>query len=195
MEFGILGPLRAVGPDGPIELGAPKQRALLAMLLLARREEAVPAERLIDVLWGEDPPARPPRRSRSTSPSCGARSGRGQPIVTRARGYAVELEPGQLDLERFETLVGAARARQPPRRGRRGCSREALALFRGPPLADAPLLGPAASEAERLADLRLAALEERSTPTSRSARHARAGRRAGGARRRAPATASGCTRS
>ena len=43
MEFAILGPLRVVGPDGPIELNAPKQRALLAMLLLAHREDAVSA--------------------------------------------------------------------------------------------------------------------------------------------------------
>jgi DNA-binding SARP family transcriptional activator len=57
MEFAILGPLRAVGEQGPIELPAAKQRALLATLLLAHRDEAVSPERLTDVLWGEEPPA------------------------------------------------------------------------------------------------------------------------------------------
>jgi predicted ATPase/DNA-binding SARP family transcriptional activator len=157
MDFAILGPLRVSGSEGPIELPAAKQRALLAVLLLAHREEAVAPARLIDVLWGEDPPATAPKavqvlvsRLRSA----------GVPIVSRPSGYAVELEPGELDLERFETLVEAARSAGALEEAARDL-RDALALFRGPPLADAPLLGPAASEAERLADLRLAALEER----------------------------------
>jgi DNA-binding SARP family transcriptional activator len=57
MEFSILGPLRVAGPDGLVELGAPKQRAVLAMLLLAHRDEAVPVTRLIDGLWDQEPPA------------------------------------------------------------------------------------------------------------------------------------------
>ena len=57
MDFAILGPLRVVGPEGEIELRAPKHRALLATLLLGYREGAVSATRLIDVLWDETPPA------------------------------------------------------------------------------------------------------------------------------------------
>ena len=163
MEFGILGPLRAVGPDGPIELKAAKQRALLATLLLAHREEAVPAARLIDELWGEAPPATAAKGLQVHMSQLRRALGPGQPIVTRASGYAVELEPGALDLERFEVLV--AQAREERAAGRlaeaAGLLREALGLFRGPPLADAPLLGPGASEPGRLAGLRLAALEER----------------------------------
>ena len=159
MEFAILGPLRVVGPDGPIELGAAKQRALLAALLLARREEAVPADRLIDVLWGDEPPATAAKALQVHVSRLRHALGPGDPIVTRASGYAVALEPGQLDLERFEALVARARE-QPPADASRLLG-EALALFRGPPLADAPLLGPAASEAKRLGDLRLAVLEER----------------------------------
>ena len=56
MEFAILGPLRVGGPAGSIEIRAPKQRALLAMLLLSYRDDAVSSGRLIDVLWDEDPP-------------------------------------------------------------------------------------------------------------------------------------------
>ena len=163
MEFGILGPLRAVGADGPIELGAPKQRALLAMLLLAHRDAAVSAERLTDGLWGEAPPATAPKALQVYVSQLRRALGPGHPIVTRGAGYAIELEPGQLDLERFDTLTDAARSARADGRLAEAAAalREALALFRGPPLADAPLLGPAASEAGRLTALRVATLEER----------------------------------
>src|SRR4051794_36214355 len=154
MEFAILGPLRVVGPDGPIDLKAPKQRALLAMLLLAHREDAVSAERLIDVLWGERPPATAGKALQVYVSQLRRALGTDSPIVTRANGYAVEIEPGQLDLARFERLVEQARGQAPD-----GASRmlaKALALFRGPPLADSPLEGPAASEPDRIAGLRLA---------------------------------------
>ena len=160
MDFAILGPLRVGGPAGPIELPAAKQRSLLAALLLAHREEAVAPARLIDMLWGEDPPATAAkalqvhisRLRRALAPD--------DRIVTRASGYAIALEPGELDLERFESLVARARAAGEPGEAS-ALLAQALALFRGPPLADAPLLGPAAGEAGRLADLRLAVLEER----------------------------------
>ena len=79
--------------------------------------------------------------------------------MTRSSGYAIDLEPGQLDLERFETLIAGAEDAPPAEAGE--LLREALALFRGPPLVDAPLLGPASTEADRLDELRLAALERR----------------------------------
>jgi DNA-binding SARP family transcriptional activator len=163
VDFAILGPLRAVGEQGPIELNAAKQRALLAMLLLAHRDGAVSPERLTDVLWGEDPPATANKALQVHISQLRRALGPEQPIVTRPSGYAVALEPGQLDLERFEALVERARSARGegdlPRAARD--LREALGLFRGPPLADAPLLGPAATEPDRLAGLRLAALEER----------------------------------
>src|SRR5919205_3205682 len=55
IEFRVLGPVAAVGDDGPITLGAPKQRALLAFLLL-NASAVVPRDRLVDVLWGSEPP-------------------------------------------------------------------------------------------------------------------------------------------
>ena len=158
MEFAILGPLRVGGPDGPIRVGAPKQRALLAMLLLAYREDGVSTSRLIDALWDEDPPATA-AKALQVHVSHLRRAIGAETIVTRANGYAIEVEPGQLDLERFETLV--ARAAEAPPADAGTLLREALALFRGPPLVDAPLYGPAATEADRLAELRLAALERR----------------------------------
>ena len=160
MDFAILGPLRVGGPAGPIELPAAKQRSLLAALLLAHREEAVAPARLIDVLWGEDPPATAAKALQVHISRLRRALGPDDRIVTRASGYAIELEPGELDLECFESLVARARATGKPGEAS-ALLGEALALFRGPPLADAPLLGPAAAEAARLADLRLAVLEER----------------------------------
>src|SRR3954454_3466725 len=103
MEFAILGPVRAVGADGAIDLKAAKQRALMAMLLLAHRDEAVWAERLMDALWGEHPPATAAKALQVHISQLRRALGPGQPIVTRPSGYGVALEPRQLDLERFET--------------------------------------------------------------------------------------------
>src|SRR4051794_8104954 len=148
MDFAVLGPLLVVGDDGPIEIRAAKQRSLLAMLLLARREAAVSVERLVDVLWGEEPPQTAVKAlqvyvsnvRRALGPA-GAR------IVPRPGGYGIELAAGELDLERFETLVAAAAGAR--ERGELDAAaaglREALALFRGAPLSDTPLLGPAAA--------------------------------------------------
>ena len=159
MDFSILGPLRVVGAEGPIELKAPKQRALLAMLLLAHREDAVSAERLIDVLWGEHPPATAAKALQVYVSQLRRSLGPDNPIVTRPSGYAIRLADGELDLDRFERLVEQARSSPPAQAADQ--LREALALFHGAPLADAPLEGIAASEPERLASLRLAAIEQR----------------------------------
>src|SRR5919206_584941 len=99
MEFAILGPLRVSGPDGAIEIGAPKQRALLAMLLLSYRDDAVSSGRLIDVLWDEDPPPTA-NKALQVHVSQLRRALRPQnPIVTRPAGYAIELAPGPLAAE------------------------------------------------------------------------------------------------
>ena len=143
------------------------------MLLLSHRLDVVSAERLIDALWGEQPHRRPRRRRCRSNISQLRRRARGRTRIARsAGGYATPARsPAQLDLERFETAgrarpTGEAAACRPPSR-----LREALALFRGPPLrrrAAARLRGMA--EADRLEALRLDALEhaDRGT-TSRSA--------------------------
>jgi predicted ATPase/DNA-binding SARP family transcriptional activator len=161
MRYALLGPLRVESDDGPIEIGAPKQRALLAMLLLSHRQEAVTADRLVDVLWGEDPPATAAKALQVHVSQLRRALGPGNAIVTRGAGYALELAPGELDLERFEALAAeAAHARAAGELDAAAeCLQAALALFRGAPLGDAPLLGPAAMEGERLAELRLGTLE------------------------------------
>jgi predicted ATPase/DNA-binding SARP family transcriptional activator len=163
LEFGVLGPLLVSRPEGPVELKADKQRALLAVLLLAYREESVTAARLVDELWGEDPPATAAKAVQVHLSRLRSVLGPAQPIVTRPSGYAVRIEPEQLDLARFEAL--SERARSARREGDLSAAadlwREALALFRGAPLADVPLLGVGAGEVARLAELELTALDER----------------------------------
>jgi predicted ATPase/DNA-binding SARP family transcriptional activator len=163
LDYAVLGPLNVSGPQGPIELKAPKQRALLAVLLLAHREESVSASRLVDELWGDDPPATAAKAVQVHLSKLRSALGPGQPIVTRPSGYAVDIEPEQLDLARFEALSERARAarRDGDPRGAAELWREALALFRGRPLEDVPLRGLAAAEAGRLAELEVAAIEER----------------------------------
>src|SRR3954471_24201562 len=132
MEFAILGPLRVGGSAGAIDLRAPKQRALLAMLLLSYREDAVSSGRLIDVLWDDDPPPTANKALQVHVSQLRRALGPENPIVTRPSGYTIELTAGQLDLERFETLVTRSRDAEPAEAAQ--LLRDALALFRGPPL-------------------------------------------------------------
>ena len=169
MDFAILGPLRVAGPDGEIEIRAPKQRSLLAMLLLSHRQDVVSAERLIDALWGEHPPPTA-TKALQVNVSQLRRALGAETIVTRSGGYRIALEPGQLDVERFETLVEQSRGK--PHEDAAELLHEALALFRGPPLSDAPLLGPGAIEADRLMSARLDALEQRLEHDLALGRHA-----------------------
>src|SRR4051794_22919131 len=127
MDFALLGPLRVTGPDGPVELNAAKQRALLAMLLLNHREAAVSSSRLIDALWGENPPATATKALQVYISQLRRTLG-GAVIVTRTNGYAIELDGGRLDLARFEALTARA-ANEPPDQAA-ATLRDALALFR-----------------------------------------------------------------
>ena len=163
MDFAILGPLRAVGAQGPVDLKAPKQRALLATLLLAPGDGVVGPERLIDAIWGDDPPATATKALQVHVSQLRRVLAPDEPILTRPAGYAIAVADGGLDLERFRALVaGARRAREDGDAGAAaGMLRDALALFRGPPLADVPLQGAMTFEPDRLADLRLQVLEER----------------------------------
>ena len=163
MEFGILGPLRVCARGGEIAVHGAKRRALLAVLLLHHRDAVVPAELLIDELWGDDPPASAAKGLQVHVAELRRALGDGQPIVTRPTGYALDLAPGALDLEHFEGHVDEARRLRAAGdlRGAADALRAALALFRGPPLADVEVVGRAAAEAARLDGLRLAALEDR----------------------------------
>jgi DNA-binding SARP family transcriptional activator len=149
LEFRILGPLEVLEDDRLIPLGGARQRALLA-ILLTRANEVVSRDRLIDELWGETPP----RTALNTLQYYVSQLRKvlgADRIVTRSPGYAIRVEPGELDLARFERLL---------EEGGDGV-RDALALWRGPALADFVYEAFAQTEVARLEELRLAALERR----------------------------------
>jgi YVTN family beta-propeller protein len=172
VEFRILGPLEASEQGAPIPLGAHKQRSLLALLLL-HRGEVVSADRLIDDLWGEQPPRTATKSLQVYVSQLRKTLGDGM-LETRGRGYVLRVDPEHVDVERFEGQL--ARGRQLLEAGdERAASetlREALALWRGPPLADFAYEPFAQTEIARLEELRLAALEERIEADLTLGRHA-----------------------
>jgi DNA-binding SARP family transcriptional activator len=150
MEFRILGPLEVSSDGQALDLGGAKQRALLAVLLL-EANRVVSRDRLIDALWDADPPDTAQKALQVYVSNLRKQLGRDR-IMTKAPGYAIQVQPGELDLERFERLVkGGGRQQQA----------EALALWRGPPLADFAHMRFALPEIGRLEERRLAVLEER----------------------------------
>ncbi len=168
LEFRVLGSLEVLDEGRPVALSGQKQRALLALLLL-RANDVVPAERLVDLLWGE----RPPRTAITSLQNFVSQLRKAlgpDSLETRAPGYRLRLEPEQLDLGRFEALVRRAREGDPVERAR--LLREALALWRGTPLADFAYEPWAQDEIRRLDELRLGALEERNAAEFELDRHA-----------------------
>jgi len=161
LSFRILGPFEVIERERSLGLGGPKQRALLAVLLL-HRCEAVSTDRLIDELWGERAPATAAKTVQVYVSNLRKALGDGL-LVTRGHGYMLQTEPGQVDLDRFEMLVAEGRralqAGDP--RGASDRLREALGLWRGPPLADFAYAPFARGETVRLEEARLAALEDR----------------------------------
>ena len=186
MQFAILGPVEARTNGSALQLGGPKPRALLAMLLLDANEP-VSRDRLIEGLWGDDPPP----SADQTLDSYVSRLRRvlgPDRVVRRPPGYLLVVEPGELDLERFERLVEG------------GSLHEALGLWRGPALADVLYEPFAGEEAERLEERRLVALEDRieADLAAGEGARARAGARgadAGAPVPRAPDSPSACSRS
>jgi ABC-type transport system substrate-binding protein/DNA-binding SARP family transcriptional activator/DNA-binding beta-propeller fold protein YncE len=155
LQFRILGPLEVARDDGPLDLPAGKPRALLAVLLL-HQGEVVSVDRLVDELWGEAPPPTAAKNVQGYVARLRRVLGNGT-LVTRAPGYALRVEA--LDAARFQTLVEEARHEEPA--GAAPRLEEALALWRGPPLADFAYEPFAQDEIRRLEELRLSALEDR----------------------------------
>ena len=158
MEFRILGPLEVVEQGRPLKLGGSRQRALLAVLL-TRANEVVSKDRLIDELWGAQPPGTATNVLQYHVSRLRKTLARDDVIVTRLPGYVIRVAPEELDLLRFENLVEEAR-RSPPERSAQ-LLRDALALWRGPALADLADEPFAQAEILRLEELRLDALERR----------------------------------
>lgn len=169
MQYRILGPLEVVDNGTVLDLGPPKQRAVLGALLI-EANRVVSLDRLIDELWGDDPPPQataslqayishlrrlvePDRQPRQSA----------HVLVTQPPGYVLRVHPDQIDAARFAAL--AAEGRQRLAEGSSAIARrllqEALSLWRGPALADFAYEDFARTEAGRLEELRLAALEDR----------------------------------
>jgi YVTN family beta-propeller protein len=173
--FRLLGPLEVSDGDQPFPLGEGRQRVVLVLLLL-HRNETVSSDRLIDALWGENPP---PTAAKVLQNHVGqlrrALDDRaGQRLQTRDRGYVLRAQDGELDVERFERLAeggGEALARERPAEAAARL-REALSLWRGPALVDVAYEAFAQPEIARLEERRIAALEQRIDADLALGRHA-----------------------
>jgi DNA-binding SARP family transcriptional activator/ABC-type transport system substrate-binding protein len=155
MEFRILGPLEVEDGSRSLPLAGAKQRSLLALLLLARGRP-VSTERLIEEVWNGVPPETALKSVQVYVARLRKTLGDDR-LVTRQRGYLLVVEPGELDADRFDDLVRSASGAQPAAAAAR--LREALALFRGDPLADLSLEPWAQPEIARLKERRQVALE------------------------------------
>ena len=162
MDFRILGSVEVSSGGLSLQLPGPRQRALLAYLLL-HANEVVPAERLLDELWVEVP-----RGGVAALQTQVSRLRRivGERLQTVGSGYCVRVEPGELDFERFRSLLAEAGATAEPA-ARASLLLDAEALWRGEPLAglDVPF---ASAERAALEELRLGAIEERLAATLES---------------------------
>src|SRR3954465_2064124 len=171
MEFRILGSIEAVGDEGPLPLGAPKQRALLALLLL-NANAGVSRDRLVDALWGAEPP-----KSAVSSLQVYVHGLRrvlgGERIERHGTGYRLRLDPVELDLGRFERLVDSAAAALGAGRASEAAEDlgRALELWTGAALADLAGEPVHAAEVPQLEERGLRALELRNDAELALGRH------------------------
>ena len=157
MEFLVLGPLEVRRDGESVELRGAKRRALLALLIL-HANEVVRTDRLVDDLWGEHPPENAAAALHSHVSRLRKALG-GHVLVTKPWGYVLRANPETIDLLQFEALVAEARTLAAQERRER--LRDALALWRGPALADVAAEPSLVGEVARLEELRLSALEQR----------------------------------
>ncbi|WP_307840407.1 BTAD domain-containing putative transcriptional regulator [Streptomyces sp. G44] len=175
LEYRILGPLEVLADGRPVPVRAAKQRALLAALLVDAGS-VVPTETLIARLWDEPPDGARNAlqnyvlRLRRTLGSAGDTG----PIRTCPRGYVIDVPEGALDLHRFDALTDRARAAVAAHAPERAAALlgEALALWRGEPLADVPSERLALEVVPALHERRLNALEARTEADFLLGRHA-----------------------
>jgi DNA-binding SARP family transcriptional activator len=172
VEFSLLGPFEVRRAGRPVALAGAKQRALLALLAL-HPNEVLSAARLVDELWGDEAPDTAASALQVyVSQLRKALEPDGPPytvLVTRPPGYMLAVGAGERDIDRFSDLVQAAREGDASAAAE--TLREALALWRGPPLADLAYESFAQTEAVRLEELRLEALEGRIEADLDAGRH------------------------
>jgi DNA-binding SARP family transcriptional activator len=160
-DFRILGSLEVEDGGRRVDVGGARQRALLTILLL-HRGEPVTAERLIEELYEGEPPPTAAKSLHAHVSRLRKALGPGDRLRTEAGGYALRVEPGELDAERFASLIAEARTvlRDDPEAALAGLDR-ALALWRGPPFGDLGYANFAQAERAGLEELHLSCQEER----------------------------------
>ncbi len=158
MDFRILGPLEVSDDGRLLDLGGAKHRTLLAVLLL-HANEVVSADRLIDALWEDEPPDTAAKALQVYVSKLRKALGK-ERVQTQAPGYRVNVEDGELDLQRVRALIAA------------GELPEAISLWRGPALSDFTYQRFAQAEIARLEELRLTCIEERLQADLARGRHA-----------------------
>jgi DNA-binding SARP family transcriptional activator len=156
LEFRLLGPLQVRAGGRILEIRRQKQRALVAALAL-RAGDVVTVDRLVDDLWGEQPPRTARHALENYVSEVRGILGKDL-IVTHPGGYQLAVEPDQVDVVRFERLLATARGGTAEERAE--ALRQALDLRRGPPLADLATEPFARAEIARLEELELNAREE-----------------------------------
>lgn len=163
MQFRILGPLQVLAGGRPLEPGAPKQRALLAYLLI-HANQVVQPDRILEELWPERQPDGGVKTLQvHVSKLRKALSAGGRNVLrTDGSGYVLEIGPNDLDAARFERLWRRARSDLDTNPARAAADlQRAEGLWRGPPLADFTYEPFAQSEIRRLEELRLGCIEDR----------------------------------
>jgi len=169
----VLGPLEVAGRDGPVMLGAPRVRTLLAALAI-HRPTACSTDALIDALWGDSPPASASKLLQVYVSQLRRILPPGIRVVTGTTGYSLELDPADMDAAEFERLLADGRAALAAANPALAASTlgRALALWRGPAYADVRYEEFALEEIERLERLPQLALEGRIDADLQLGRHA-----------------------
>src|SRR4051812_6998521 len=154
MDFRVLGPLEVVAESGVVERASGRRLSLLSCLLIAGGE-VVSHDRLVDALWGERPPATALNALQVHVHALRRQLG-AERIETEGPGYRLCLQPGELDLERFELLAARGRSELAGGEAEAAAStlREALEQWRGPAYEDVRYETFAQAEAARLEELR-----------------------------------------
>ncbi|MGH3040356.1 MAG: AfsR/SARP family transcriptional regulator, partial [Gaiellaceae bacterium] len=165
MTFSLLGPLEARVDGEALPLGGARQRSLLALLLL-HANETVSRERLIEGVWGAERPSTIGAALNvhlSKIRKLLAAAGTDATLVTELHGYVLRVDPERLDLHRFERLVREGRQALVAGHAEEAAATldRALALWRGPPLAELALDASVDGALARFGELRLSGLEDR----------------------------------
>ena len=172
MDLRMLGPFEVWDGSHQLRLDSGTQRTLLAVLAI-QRNVVVSTDRIIDALWGDDPPSSPLRtlryhvsKLRSTLGDVAVH------VVTRSPGYLLEVDPGGIDVHRFEAMAAEGRdlITEEPERAARMLV-EALGMWRGSALVDFEYESLARGEITRLEELRLSVMEDRIAADLAAGRH------------------------